>query len=208
VFTPVAAGVIGASPVEPELVEYLRQWRRNIARDHGVPAYVVLHDTTLNEICRVRPSSIPQLLAITGIGERKAESYGQEILAALHQYEKGERAAALPEIKTAPMKETLRLVREGKTFAEIAAIRGRQVSTVIHAVVSLVESGELPFSAAWVDPTRIAIIEAACGRVGSDLQQLRPIKDVLPPEISYDEIRLVAARLRHERRQAQNGIPA
>jgi ATP-dependent DNA helicase RecQ len=208
VFVPRPSGASGASQVDPELVEYLRQWRRSISREQGVPAYVVLHDTTLEEICRVRPSSIRQLLSITGIGERKADSYGQELLAALQRYEKGERAAALPEIKTAPMLETLRLVREGKTFEEIAAIRGRQVSTVIHGVASLVESGELAFSDAWLDPARVAVIEAACGRVGSDLQRLRPVKDILPPEISYDEIRLVAARLRRERRQAEKGILA
>jgi ATP-dependent DNA helicase RecQ len=190
----------GSAPVDVELAEYLREWRRGMARELGVPAYVVLHDTTLEEICRVRPSSIRQLLTITGIGERKAERYGQEILAAVQRYDKGERARALPEITTAPIQETLRLIREGKTFEEVAAIRGRQISTVMNSVAALVERGELEFSPDWIDRRKVTVIEAACARVGGDLQRLRPVKDLVPTEISFDEIRLVVARLRREQR--------
>ncbi len=60
--------------------EYLRQWRRTVAKERGVSAFVVLYDATLEEICRRRPTSIAALLQINGIGERKAEMYGQELL--------------------------------------------------------------------------------------------------------------------------------
>ncbi len=50
------------------LREYLREWRRKTAKEQGTPAYVVLHDTSLDEICRSQPNSISQLLNITGIG--------------------------------------------------------------------------------------------------------------------------------------------
>ena len=112
---------------DAELREYLREWRRTTAKEQGAPAYVVLHDTTLDEICRMRPTSIAQLMTITGIGERKAELYGQRILEALRRFEEGTRAAAPPEKKTAPALETLLLLEQGKTFEEIAEIRGRQV---------------------------------------------------------------------------------
>src|SRR6202007_3100512 len=75
-----------ATEPDAELREYLREWRRNTAKEQGMPAYVVLHDTTLEEICRIRPSSIPELRRITGIGERKAELYGQQILGLLQRY--------------------------------------------------------------------------------------------------------------------------
>jgi hypothetical protein len=52
----------------------------------------------------------------------------------------------------------------------------------------------LEFQTAWVDKDRQAIIEAACARVGTE--RLKPLKDVLPPEITFEEIRLVVARLR------------
>jgi hypothetical protein len=53
------------------------------------------------------------------------------------------------------------------------------------------------------------VIEAACNRVGLDkLERLRTLKDVLPPEITYDEIRLVLARLRREQARKKAEIPA
>ena len=69
-----------------KLREYLREWRRITAREQGVPAYIVLHDTTLDEICRLRPGSIADLLNVSGIGERKAETYGDGILGVLRRY--------------------------------------------------------------------------------------------------------------------------
>ncbi|MBZ5593237.1 MAG: ATP-dependent DNA helicase [Acidobacteriia bacterium] len=68
------------------LVDHMREWRRATAKRSGVPAYVIMHDSTLEEICRRRPSSTTELLEIHGIGIRKAEMYGSEILSALEGY--------------------------------------------------------------------------------------------------------------------------
>ena len=184
---------------DQDLREYLREWRRRTAKEQGMPAYVVLHDSSLDEICRSHPSSIGELLNITGIGERKAELYGREILAALRQYREGARASGPAEKKTAPAIETLQLLAEGKSFEDIARIRGRQVATVVNAVAGLVEKGELEFRPEWIDRNKVAVIEAACATLGVEkLERLKPLKDSLPPEITYEEIRLVVARLRRD----------
>ena len=61
------------------------------------------------------------------------------------------------------------------------------------------EKGELEFRPDWIDRNRLAVIEAACERwIWHQLERLRTLKDALPPEITYDEIRLVVARLRRE----------
>ena len=60
-----------------------------MAREQNVSAFIVLYDTTLEEICRIQPTSIAQLRGITGIGERKAEKYGEQILEALKEAEAG-----------------------------------------------------------------------------------------------------------------------
>jgi uncharacterized protein YpbB len=58
------------------------------------------------------------------------------------------------------------------------------------------------FQPAWIDRNREAVIAAACERAGlENLTRLKPLKEVLPPEISYEEIRLVLARLRREKEQ-------
>jgi ATP-dependent DNA helicase RecQ len=184
---------------DQELREYLREWRRRTAKEQGMPAYVVLHDSSLDEICRSHPSSIGELLNITGIGERKADLYGQEILSALRQYREGARASGPAEKKTAPALETLQLLAEGKSFEEIAQIRGRQIATVVNAVAGLVEKGELEFRPEWIDRNKLAVIEAACASLEVEkLERLKPLKESLPPEITYEEIRLVVARLRRE----------
>jgi ATP-dependent DNA helicase RecQ len=196
----------GAASADAELSEYLREWRRITAKEQNTPAFVVLHDTTLEEICRRQPSSISDLLSITGIGERKAEVYGKGILAALQRYRNGARASAVPEKKTAPALETMRLLTAGHSFEDIAKIRGRQLSTVVNAVANLVERGDLEFQAGWIDRNKQAVIEAACGKLG--INGLKPLKDALPPEITYDEIRLVVARVRRELRASKSAVPA
>ncbi len=200
--------VATVTEADQELRDYLREWRRKTAKEQGSPAYVVLHDTSLDEICRSKPDSIGGLLEITGIGERKAELYGQEILSALRQYRAGARAAAPLEKKTAPALETLQLLAEGKSFDDIAKIRGRQVATVVNAVAGLVEKGELDFRPEWIDRNRLSVIEAACERLGpAQLERLKTLKDALPPEITYDEIRLVVARLRREATRKKTSTP-
>jgi ATP-dependent DNA helicase RecQ len=192
-----------------DLREYLREWRRITAKEQGMPAYVVLHDSSLDEICRLHPTSIADLLAITGIGERKADLYGQAILLALRRYREGARAAALPEKKTSPALETLQLLAEGKSFEDIARIRGRQIGTVVNAVAGLVEKGQLEFRSEWIDRNKLAVIEAACTSLGLErLERLKTLKDALPPEITYDEIRLVVARMRREVSKNRTSISA
>jgi ATP-dependent DNA helicase RecQ len=183
-----------ASDIDPELREYLREWRRDTAKEQNVPAFVVMHDTTLDEICRIRPRSISELLSVSGIGERKAELYGRLILDVLRRFHDGARAAVMPEKRLKPTEETVRLLAEGRTLDEIARIRGRQRSTIVSMVSDLVERGEVEFQPGWVDQDRQARIEDACARLGLD--KLGPLKDFLPLEITFGEIRLVVARLR------------
>jgi ATP-dependent DNA helicase RecQ len=82
------------SAVDPELREYLREWRRATAKEQGVPAFLVMHDTSLDELCRKRPRSMSQLLAVPGFGERKSEMYGPKIFDALDKFTNGARASA------------------------------------------------------------------------------------------------------------------
>jgi len=62
------------------LYEALRAWRLRIAREHDVPAYTVLHNSTLDEIARSRPASVDELRSIAGIGAAKLARYGAELL--------------------------------------------------------------------------------------------------------------------------------
>jgi DNA helicase-2/ATP-dependent DNA helicase PcrA len=69
------------SAYDEELFERLREWRAEQARVASVPAYVVFTDATLTALAEVRPTTEPQLLAISGIGRTKLERYGADVLA-------------------------------------------------------------------------------------------------------------------------------
>ena len=92
--------------------------------------------------------------------------------------------------------ETAKLLGEGKSFEEIAQKRGRQVSSVLSLVADLVERGEIAFQPGWICADHQRQIAEACARLG--MERLKPIKDALPEEVSYGEIRLVVAHLRRE----------
>ncbi|HWY21617.1 MAG TPA: RecQ family ATP-dependent DNA helicase [Candidatus Acidoferrum sp.] len=201
---PVAAAASG--PEAEELREYLREWRRRVAKEIGMASFVVLHDSSLDEICRRQPKSIQELLQVPGIGEKKAETYGREILAALGKFQKGERAAGWTQQQTKPAEETLRLLNEGKSLEEIAQIRGRQMSTIVSGVAGLIETGYAEFQDGWVSKEKQSVIEAACAKVG--MERLKVLKDLLPPEVSYDEIKLVVGRVRREGRLRKADVPA
>jgi ATP-dependent DNA helicase RecQ len=95
--------------VDSELVEYMREWRRHTAHEQGVPAFVVMHDTTLEELCRKQPKSIQELMSVSGIGVKKSQTYGLKIIEALDKFRVGARAGARTEKMSPPAQETIRL---------------------------------------------------------------------------------------------------
>ena len=68
--------------------ERLKEWRRETAKEGSVPAFVVMHDTTLEALCEARPRSIAKLLDVPGIGEKKAERYGEALLRIVKEFSK------------------------------------------------------------------------------------------------------------------------
>ena len=180
-----------------ELKEYLREWRRITAREKGVAAFVVLHDSALEDLCLVEPSNLQELRRVSGFGDKKVEMYGEEILDAVRRFREGDRASneGKPKVSS-PAKETLRLLEEGRTFEEIAQIRARTLRAVASLVADMIERGDAEFQPNWLAPERYNQIAAACRQLGMD--RLKPLKEALPPEIPYEEIRLVIARLRTE----------
>ena len=183
------------SVVDAQLREDLREWRRNTARELGVAAFVVLHDTALDALCAAKPSTLQLLRAVSGFGDKKVERYGREILEALQRFSRGERASNdWHAAASHPRQDTVQLLGEGRTFEEIAQIRGRKLSTVIDMVAKLVEEREIEYDAKWIKAERYAQIATAVQQFGKE--RLKPVKEALPEETTYDEIRLVAAHLR------------
>jgi ATP-dependent DNA helicase RecQ len=189
---------VAPAEADPLLAEYLREWRRTMARENKVPAYIILHDSTLEELCRRRPANFAELKQVPGIGEKKADVYGAELLQALRNFGGGARATQTTLREPAPAEQTLRLLNEGRSFEEIARIRARQISTVICTVASLIETGQVKLDSKWISPDAQPLIEAACLKQG--VERLKDIKEAVPPYVSFEDIRLVVAHLRAENR--------
>ncbi len=75
-----------ANPVGDPLFEALRELRRELAAEAQVPPYVIFHDATLREMAAVRPASLAELGAVSGVGAKKLEAYGDAFLAVLRRH--------------------------------------------------------------------------------------------------------------------------
>jgi ATP-dependent DNA helicase RecQ len=102
--------------VDPDLREYLRQWRRSIAKEKGFSAFVIMHDTTLEELCRRQPSSLEELRRVPGFGAVKTQTYGPQVIEAIGKFRAGALAGVQLEKMSRPAKETLQLLAQDKTL--------------------------------------------------------------------------------------------
>ena len=63
-----------------DMIARLKDWRRELSKEHNVPAYVIMHDRTLVYIAQKRPQESAELEEIYGLGPTKITKYGEEIL--------------------------------------------------------------------------------------------------------------------------------
>jgi superfamily II DNA helicase RecQ len=89
------------TPEFAELRAYLREWRRATARSQDIPAFIVMHDTSLDDLCRKHPSSLTEIREVSGFGARKTELYGQQILDALQRFHEGARDPSVSSFESA-----------------------------------------------------------------------------------------------------------
>jgi ATP-dependent DNA helicase RecQ len=77
------AAPLPLDPAATALFTALKAWRGEVAREHNLPAYVVFHDATLAEMAREQPTTLDALAGISGVGAKKLQAYGTEILRVL-----------------------------------------------------------------------------------------------------------------------------
>jgi ATP-dependent DNA helicase RecQ len=82
--------------IDVGLWEALRDCRRRLAEAQGAPPYVIFHDSTLQEMCAVRPATVDQFGRLTGVGERKREKYAESFLAVIADHLQTEKNGSEP----------------------------------------------------------------------------------------------------------------
>jgi ATP-dependent DNA helicase RecQ len=212
--TPQAAQVL--EPEAEQLFQQLRSLRKQIADEQRVPPYMVFPDTSLRAMARQRPLNQDQFARIPGVGSHKLETYftpftrairdyceshnlvmGLELLQQENKQKRDE--VSLPQVSAGPStrRHTMDLYNEGWNIEEIASERNLKPSTIMSHLAELIEAGETIDGERLVQPERHKIIFDALQQLGGDT--LKPVKEFLGDEYSYDEIRLVRALMRQSR---------
>ena len=185
-----------------ELYEKLKELRYSLSKEKGLAPFMIFHDATLREMASFFPQSKNDLLNIKGVGLKKYDSYGEQFLNIIKEYSKDKEIKPVKVIKTSDTRSeslldryqaTYELYLDNLSLNEISEIRGFTVNTVIeHLSQSQIKGQIVDWSRYIDDPIKEEIILVAINKAG--LEKLKPIKELLPENITYEEIRLVIVK--------------
>jgi DNA-binding CsgD family transcriptional regulator len=189
-----------------ELFDTMKRWRDMVCEESGMPIYMVANQNALKEIATYLPFTKKDLMQISGFGKAKADKYGDDILEAVQdycsrnnlesnmrakeEYPKKERKEKPLEEKTPTNIVSYNLFKEGKTVAEIANERNMTAGTIEGHLATFLATGEIDINKMVSEEKQLLIKEAVKihGRSSTKI-----LKDNLPEDISYGEIRMVMA---------------
>ena len=206
-------------PCDNELFDILRELRMDISRQENVPPFLVFADISLREMSTFYPTTVENMLNITGVGQYKMENYGHAFLEIIKDYietnnidivhiheefekiksvisnEKSQNISSYiseeqvhkEKQKTDTKMISYQMYQDGKSIKEIANIRGLTVQTIENHLLDCYESGLDINLEKYVQMEYKAQILKAMEEFGT--QRLRPIKDSLPEEVTYFDIR-------------------
>jgi len=189
--------------VDEGLMEVIRSWRRGRAEAGGVPPFTIFHDSTLRELCRVRPSSLEALRLITGIGDTRLHDFGAELVALVRSHCSAKGLSmdapvknALPRIAppaklSATAEASFPLFRRGASIEEVKQKLDRATSTVMEYLCAFIREERPKSIDPWVSPEVQARVLSAARQVCA--LRLKPIFVALGEQVPYDAIRIVLA---------------
>ncbi len=192
---------------EKELFEKLKKLRNQVAHEENVPAYLIFSDSTLLDLSTYLPLSADDLSNISGFGAFKIERYGRQFLELIQDYctehalgskielkqpKKIRRTTAPKERPSDTKRMSYELYKAGNAIEEIAAERQLSVSTIETHLSFYVSTGELDIDTV-VPIDKQELIKKAAMQYGR--LSLKLLKDNLPEEISYAEIKMTLAHL-------------
>ncbi len=195
---------------EKDLFEILKRLRNEISHTENVPAYVIFSDSTLLDLATYLPLVHKDLSKISGFGAFKIEKYGPRFLHAIQEFcnknslktriqlkqpkrERKQTSSQKPVKASETQKLSFNMYKEGNTFSEIAAARNFSTQTIENHLSFYVGIGELSIDE-MVNKEKQSAITKAAKLLG--FNSLKILKENLPSEISYSDIRMVLASLK------------
>ncbi|WP_413303044.1 DNA helicase RecQ [Bacillus sp. 1P10SD] len=178
------------------LFEELREVRKQIAEREKVPPFVIFSDAALKDMCVKLPKTNEEFLQVSGVGELKLQKYGLEFIQSIRAFvesnpeyqseqvseEKKPKKTAKKAVTDSHL-ETLKLHQSDHSIQEIAEKRDLAISTVESHLIQCAQQGlEVDFSK-HIPAEYIQLLEKAVEEAGRD--RLKPIKELLPEDVSY-----------------------
>lgn len=193
----------------PVLLRRLREWRNRKADESGLPHYMILPQKTMVTLVNFLPQSLRALKQVKGMGTKKTEKYGEELLDLITSYCSEENIEA-PEIPVAekkkPKKEredtkkiTFGLFSQGLTIPQIAKERNLSIATIEGHLSHYVRTGDIPVGK-LVSGEIIELISTRFEAM--DDLKMGPVKEALGDRVTWSDIRFVANHLTFVRGKA------
>ncbi|WP_353093005.1 DNA helicase RecQ [Tissierella praeacuta] len=186
---------------DEELFQELKSLRYSISQENELAPFMIFHDSTLKEMASYFPKDRESMLMIKGIGLKKYESYGERFLKIVVDYcmKNGinsievEKEENIREDLIDRYKSTYDCYLEGLLLKEISEKRNFTINTIIEHLIKCEEQGQnIDWSKFIDDPMKEEKILSVINKIG--LGKLKPIKESLPEEISYEDIKIVIAK--------------
>jgi ATP-dependent DNA helicase RecQ len=179
------------------LWEALKEVRTELATEQGVPPYIIFSDASLLQMVKTRPIDNDQFKYISGVGEFKAEKYGDKFTEVINKFENQQKVNAR---LTDTIKETIYLFNQGQTPDDIVESRDINLNTVYSHLAEAIKSGSLTLvEVVGLEQEEIdEIIQTAEISGYLEDHKLKPVYDMLDGDYDYGILRCVLAGLAHD----------
>lgn len=190
-----------------ELFERLKQVRRELASQLAVPPYIIFSDSSLKDMSSKCPTTEEEFLEVKGVAKMKLDRYGEAFIAAICEYMKIERTSSkerkgtlvkqqVVRDKAASHLTTYQLYNEGSSIKEISEFRGLSEITVQNHIIRSVEEGNPIDWSQIISAEHETLIVEKIYELGTEM--LKPLKETLPDEIDYFQIKATICKLKLE----------
>lgn len=188
--TPLSTKKIKETKYDELLFERLKELRVTIAKERNLrPVYLVFNDASLKDMAAKKPKTADAFLEISGVGQHKMKSYGEQFIEEINKYVFTNKADTY--------QKTLQLHLKGKSIEEIAKERKLHQSTIYSHVAKLYEDNRIASIDAFVSKEQIALVKKA-SLVLDNEEKLKPLYEYLEEKIPYHIIRLSLSALKKE----------
>ncbi len=193
---------------DENLFETLKSLRKEIADINQIPPFIVFTDVSLKEMCTYYPTSVDNMLKISGVGINKLEKYGNVFIETIQKYVTKNNITPIEKKSTQSSqkdnisKESTNMIsytlyKEGKNIDEIAQIRGLTKQTIEN---HLIKCYEMDLEIDLTKDIKIQFESEIFDAIGEfGLERLKILKENLPSKVSYFDIRYFVAKYKKQK---------